>query len=184
MYGLVNKAVEEMARAASGDEGWERIRRRAEVEEQAFIGMTAYPDDITYRLVGAASAELGISPEEVLVAFGEHWVRYTAEQGWGPVLASAGDTLPEFLLGLDALHARVRLMMPALRPPSFRCTDVQETSLVLHYYSPRDGMAPMVLGLLRGLGVRFGVDVETVHAAVKEQGADHDEFLVTWHDPA
>lgn len=184
MYGLVNKAVEEMARAAVGDEGWERIRARAEVDVQAFVGMTAYPDEITYRLVGSASEELGISPEDVLIAFGEHWVRYTAEQGWGPVLASAGDTFPTFLLGLDAMHARVRLMMPALRPPSFRCSDLTASSLVLHHHSPRDGLAAMVVGLLRGLGVRFGVGVDVTHAVTRAQGADHDEFLVAWHEPA
>ena len=180
MYGLVNKAVEELARGVAGDEGWERIKLRAEVREVEFVGLTAYPDELTYRLVAAASEELGMPAEDVLAAFGEHWVRYTAEQGWGPMLAAAGDSLPTFLIGLDSLHARIRLTMPALVPPSFRCTDVTDTSLRLHYHSHRDGLAPMVTGLLRGLGARFDTPVGVVHAVRRSEGADHDEFLVTW----
>ncbi|CAA9234581.1 MAG: hypothetical protein AVDCRST_MAG52-1242, partial [uncultured Blastococcus sp.] len=80
----------------------------------------------------------------------------------------------------DSLHARIRLTMPALVPPSFRCTDVTDTSLRLHYHSHRDGLAPMVTGLLRGLGARFDTPVGVVHAIRRSEGADHDEFLVTW----
>jgi uncharacterized protein (TIGR02265 family) len=180
VYGLVNKAVEELARQVAGEEGWQRIRARAEVREVDFVGLTAYPDELTYRLVAAASEELGMPAEDVLAAFGEHWVTYTAEQGWGPILTTAGDTLPAFLLGLDAMHARVRLTMPSLAPPSFRCTDVTDTSLRLHYHSHRDGLAAMVTGLVRGLGVRFGTPVQVVHAVRRSDGAHHDEFLVSW----
>ncbi len=180
MYGLVNKGVEELARAVAGDDGWERIRARADVHEVEFVGLTAYPDDLTYRLVGAASEELGMSTDEVLDAFGEHWVTYTAEQGWGPMLAAAGADLTTFLLGLDAMHARIRLTMPALAPPSFRCTDVTATSLRLHYHSHRDGLAPMVTGLLRGLGVRFDTQVQVEHAVRRSAEVDHDEFVVSW----
>lgn len=148
MYGLVNTAVAELAREVGGEAAWEAIRTRAQVPHTSFIGMTGYPDEVTYRLVDAASAVLGLPAEDVLRAFGRYWVRYTAQEGWGPLLQSAGDTLPEVLAGLDALHARIRLLMPELQPPSFRCVELTPTTLRLHYYSHRPGLTPMVEGLV------------------------------------
>lgn len=180
MYGLVNKAIEDLVRRNHGDEAWERIRRRAGAEDSVFIGMRAYPDKVTYDLVAAASAELGVDADALLEDFGEHWVLYTAAEGYGELLALGGSSLREFLLHLDELHTRVGLTFPELRPPSFHCTDLQEGSLRLHYQSERPGLAPMVVGLLRGLGRRFDTDVDVRRVARREDGAPHDEFLVEY----
>lgn len=180
MYGLVNTAVADLARQVGGEQTWQEIRSRAGVEEIAFIGLNAYPDDLTYRLVDAASEVLGLTPEQVLAAFGRHWVRYTARQGWGPLLESAGDNLPAVLEALDALHVRVRLMMPQLCPPSFRVSDRTENGLRLHYYSERPGLAPMVIGLVEGLGEMLGTVAEVEHVVASAGGADHDEFQVRY----
>lgn len=183
MYGLVNTAVADLARAVGGESAWQAIRARAGVDEESFIGMNGYPDDITYRLVAAASDELGLTQQQVLTAFGRHWVTYTSQQGWGPLLQAAGATLPEVLAGLDAMHARVRLMMPQLRPPSFTCTDLTPTTLVLHYWSDRPGLAPMVVGLVEGLAELLGGSASAEHVRAVTQGADHDEFVVTYTSP-
>lgn len=178
MYGLVNTAVAALAREVGGEIAWQEICRRADVSGLAFVGMTAYPDDITYRLVQAASDVLGLPAEQVLVAFGRHWVRYTSQEGWGPLLQAAGSTVPEVLEGLDAMHARVGLMMPELRPPSFRCTPIDATSLTLAYYSERPGLAPMVIGLIEGLGELLGSPASATHVHAASGPDDHDEFLV------
>lgn len=182
MYGLVNTAIGDLARAVGGEAGWTEICAHAQVPPVAFVGMTGYPDEVTYRLVDGASAVLGLTPEQVLTAFGRHWVRYTAQQGWGPLLQSAGGSLPEVLGGLDALHARVRLLMPELRPPSFRCVELTPTSLRLDYWSQRPGLAPMVVGLVEGLAELLGATatVTALHTADDEH--DHDAFLVD-HQP-
>ena len=135
---------------------------------------------MTYRLVDAASATFGLPAEQVLAAFGRHWVRYTAQQGWGPLLQSAGGTLPEVLSGLDALRARVRLMMPDLRPPSFTCTELTASTLQLSYYSCRPGLAPMVVGLVEGLAELLGGSASASHTLAAADGHDHDEFLVRY----
>ncbi len=112
--------------------------------------------------------------------FGEYWVLYTAEKGYGDMLDMAGTSLAEFLPNLDMLHVRVGNLMPELNPPSFQCTDVTSNSLVLHYTSSRAGLAPMVLGLIRGLGKRFNTPATVTVLESKSQGADHDSFLVKW----
>ena len=150
MYGLVNKAVVDLVCSKFGQEAWNKIKQKAEVDIDVFVSMDAYPDEVTYRLVGAASEVLKIPPEQVLEAFGEWWVLYTASEGYGPLLNASGSTLREFLMNLDALHARVALTMPALKPPRFRLVDVDPTTMRLEYYSTRQGLAPMVVGLLKG----------------------------------
>ena len=70
MYGLVNTAIAEMTRAAGGEDAWQAVCTHARIPPTAFIGMTAYPDEVTYRLVDGASAVLGLTPQEVLTAFG------------------------------------------------------------------------------------------------------------------
>ncbi len=178
MYGLVNRGLEDMIRGTHGDDVWDEIKRRAGVDVEVFVRMDAYPDEVTYKLVGATVEVLGKSVESVLHAFGMHWTRYTGAEGYGPLLESAGASLPEFLANLDELHVRVGRMYPHLKPPSFRCSDVTADSLMLHYYSTRAGLAPMVVGLLEGLGERFGVEVVVEQVTDREHGDDHDSFRV------
>lgn len=178
MYGLVNRALEELIRKAHGDDAWEKIKERADVDIEVFVRMNAYPDDITYRLISAASELLNQPADSLLRAFGEHWTLYTGREGYGSLLDDAGSTLQETLSNLDDLHARVGLMYPDLKPPSFRCSDVTRDGLVLHYYSSRRGFAPMVVGLVEGLGKRFGHKLEITQLTQRDSGDDHDSFAI------
>ena len=45
---------------------------------EAFVSNEAFPDSMTYDLVGAASEVLGASASAILISFGEHWVLKTA----------------------------------------------------------------------------------------------------------
>lgn len=180
MYGLVNQAVEDLAVRIGGADLWARIVERAGLDRPVFVSMETYDDDVTYRLVAAASEVLDLSPEEVLEAFGEHWILYTGLQGYGPLLEAMGTTLPQFLGNLDSMHSRIALSMPALRPPSFDCEEIDEGTLVVRYWSERAGLVPMVTGLLKGLGARFDLDVTVVPTDPRPEGADHETFLVTY----
>jgi hypothetical protein len=180
MYGMVNRALEEMISERYGQQSWDAIRRLAGVEEDFFFVRTAYPDSITYDLVGAASKHLKVSVPEILEAFGSHWVLQTAMRGYGELLASGGSDLRRFLLNLPNFHSRVGLIFPDLRPPTFRCSDVADDSLCLHYYSQRPGLAHMVIGLLHGLGVMFHTQVEVTHTRATDDSGGHDAFLVRW----
>ncbi len=182
MYGLVNKAVEDLALLLGGPDLWSRILSRAGLDTPVWVAMDPYDDALTFRLVEATSDVLGLSQEQVLEAFGEHWIRFTGREGYGPLLSAMGGTLPGFLSNLDAMHSRIALSMPALRPPSFRCEEVDEHTLLVHYYSERTGLAPMVTGLLKGLGERFDLEVTATRQS-RPDDADHDTFVVD-HRPA
>ena len=178
VYGLVNKAIQDLAVQLGGEPAWDDIRVRAGLHVEAFVGMGVYPDDLTYRLVEAASDVFGLPAAEVLRAFGRHWILYTGREGYGAVFETMGRTLPEFLQNLDAMHSRLSLSMPELRPPSFVCEEAGDDQIRVQYWTERDGLAPMVVGLLEGLGEHFNVQVGVTHVLSRSAGHDHDEFIV------
>ncbi|MEM8925733.1 MAG: heme NO-binding domain-containing protein [Actinomycetota bacterium] len=181
MYGLVNIAIRDLLVSAHGEETWDRIRERAGVTTTNFIAMERYADSVTYDLVGAASEELGTPADKLLGAFGEYWTRYTADKGYGDTLDFAGADLETFLTNLDAMHARVALSFPDLNPPGFDLDRTDDGRLLLHYHSDREGLAPMVEGLLHGLGQRFDKRLEIEHLPAGTDGEDHDRFLIDVH---
>ncbi len=178
MFGLVNKGIEEMVCNQFGEDTWENIKEKADVDVVTFISMDAYPDEITYRLVDAASEVLDISTTDVLEAFGQYWVLFTAAEGYEELMAITGDNLPEFLQNLDNLHGRVGLSFPNLQMPNFQCSELQAESLNLHYYSERPGLTPLVIGILKGLGKRFNSDVDIQHVSGKSDGKDYEQLAV------
>ncbi|MCP9818525.1 heme NO-binding domain-containing protein [Synechococcus sp. Cruz-9H2] len=183
MYGLVNRAIQQMVTSHHGDDVWRRIKEKADLEDLDFFStFQAYPDDVTHRLVAAASEELGLSGDQIMQAFGEYWITYTASEGYEQLLESTGETLPEFLDHLDNLHARAGLSFPQLQPPSFRCEHAADQSMDLEYRSKRYGLAPMVIGLLHGLGKRFRTSVTVVQTASRDRGDARDLFHVRYSD--
>ena len=121
---------------------------------------------------------MGISAAEVLHAFGKHWILYTARRGYGAIFDTMGGSLPAFLANLDTMHARLSLSMPEMRPPSFVCEQLGDDQIRLEYWSERPGLAPMVVGLLDGLGEMYEVTLSIDQSLDRAHGADHDEFLV------
>lgn len=182
MYGLINRAVRDLTAQAFGTAVWERVAVRAGVADIDFAAMDQYPDSVTYDLVGAICAETGLTADQALEAFGEFWIKYTGAEGYGAVLSASGDTLPEFLGNLDELHARVSLSFRDLQPPSFTVEDETDRSLRLHYRSHRMGLGPLMVGLLKGLGDRFLVDVDVTREIMPtppDQGV-HEVYSVSW----
>jgi len=183
MYGLVNKAVQGFVTSQFGAEAWEAVRRESGISEVAFVGMNPYPDEITYQLVAAGSKLLNVPAEQILEAFGRYWMVFTAQEGYGPMLAMMGDTLPTFLRNLNPMHERLRLTFPKLKPPHITVTEETADSLRLHYHSQRAGLAPFVIGLLKGLGELKKTRLTVALDRAKGPGVDHDEFIVHFGAP-
>lgn len=182
MYGLVNKAVEQVIRqkysSTHGEESWEDFRVTL-VPEQGFLNMNQYPDEITYQMVKEGAEALGISQAELLEAVGRYWLLHTAQTGFGPLLHAFGKTPREMLVRLDNLHTQLRLSYTSLAPPSFRCTNITDDGLLLHYYSKRVGLTPLVIGLIKGISDHFNVEigVELVQSGPQPDGAgQYDVF--------
>lgn len=81
MYGLVNKAEEQLVKTRFGEEKWCQIAAMANVEHSS-VSMDTYPGAVTCDLVSAASEILDIPSAQILEAFGEHWIQYTVDEGY------------------------------------------------------------------------------------------------------
>lgn len=182
MYGLVNQALEDFVKRGHGEAVWKQVRDKAGINVEMFVSMDSYPDEVTVKLVVAATEVLGLDANRILEAFGEHWVLYTAQEGYGPMLSMFGSNLEEFLLNLDNLHSHVGLTFSSLRPPSFQVERIEGgRALLLHYRSQRTGLTPMVVGLLKGLGRRFSQAIDIRQTAHRGTGGhDHDIFRIDY----
>lgn len=180
MYGIVNKAIEDLVKANFGAEKWDLILKRSGVEEDFFISNEPYDDAITYQLAGAVAAETGLSIEKVLEAFGEWWVLKTSKEKYGGLMAAGGKNLREFLINLPLFHNRIMLLYPKLTPPEFKISDVVENGLSVHYFSKRAGLQEFVRGLLQGLAKMYEVEVQIELLQSRNDGDSHEIFRVSW----
>ena len=177
MYGMVNKSIRGLIVDNHGEEAWAKVAKKAGLQEDLFLSTEAYPDSVTYGIVGAACEVLGTDGAKLLHEFGEYWILVTARESYGDLMESGGRTLEEFLLNLPNFHNRVSLMFPHLQPPMFLTRKAAPGRITVEYRSKREGLAPFVTGLLSGLGKMYKTPVSVTHRP-KGTASDHDEFDV------
>ncbi len=180
MYGIVNKAIEELVLSNFGEEKWELIKKRGDLELDFFISNQPYDDAITYQLAKAVSEEMNIPLGEVFTGFGEWWILKTGKEKYGGLMQSGGSSLKEFLINLPAFHNRVMLIYPKLTPPEFKISHIEEKSIQVHYFSKREGLQQFVRGLLQGLGKMYQVNTAIELLESREGGSSHEVFKVSW----
>ena len=180
MYGIVNKAIEELVITKFGHQKWEVIRNLSGIDHEFFISSESYDDDITFKLANAIALEMEINLDDVLIAFGEWWVVKTTKEKYGNLMEAGGNNLKDFLLNLPMFHNRVMLLYPKLTPPEFRVSDVTEFSLHLHYLSQRQGLREFVRGLIQGLGIVFKTKVVIELLQSREGGNSHEIYKISW----
>lgn len=92
----------------------------------------------------------GLAAADILELFGRMFFDFCQESGYDKILKVLGATPRDFLQNLDALHDHLATIYPGMRAPSFRCTERPEDgTLILHYYSEREGLEPIVIGLVK-----------------------------------
>lgn len=180
MYGIVNKAMEDLMLDLYGEDRWNIIKQRSGVDIEFFISNEPYDDDITFRLAVAASEELGLSMDTILNTFGEWWILKTGREKYSGLMEAGGSNLREFLNNLPLFHNRIMLIYPKLSPPEFKISHSTENSIHIHYYSTRKGLTEFVRGLLRGLGKMYNTPVSIVLIESRDNGSDHEVFKVSW----
>jgi Haem-NO-binding len=180
MYGIVNKAIQELVVSQFGAVAWENVKKRSGIAVDFFISNQPYDDAITYQLAGAVSEETGLSLKDVLIAFGEYWVLHTGKEKYGSLMEAGGNNLKEFLVNLPNFHSRVMLIYPKLTPPEFRVSDIAENSVNIHYLSERQGLQDFVYGLLQGLGKLYNTPTKIELLQSRGEGHSHEVFSVAW----
>ena len=178
MYGLLNQAVQAYVVSRHGDTMWTCVAEEVCPEDVPFLALELYPDGVTFSLVAALAAATGESADAMLADISKFFAGYFATRGYDDLMRATGGSFAQFVRNIDLLHTQVSTMFPDLKVPSFRVTDESGMSLRLHYYSSREGLAPMVVGLLQGVAARFGQELQISHDVIRGSGADHDEFFL------
>ncbi|KAF0037356.1 hypothetical protein F2P81_010230 [Scophthalmus maximus] len=185
MYGFVNHALELLVLRNYGPEVWEDIKREAQLDiEGQFLVRIIYEDAKTYDLVAAASKVLKIDAGDILQMFGKMFFEFCQESGYDTILRVLGSNVREFLQNLDALHDHLGTIYPGMRAPSFRCTDAEKgTNLILHYYSEREGLQDIVIGIIKTVAQQIhGTEIEMKMIQPKSEECDHIKFLIEEKD--
>lgn len=180
MYGIVNKAIQDLITEKFGRSEWEAVKEKSGIDVDLFLSNEPYDDAITYKLATAAAEVLEIDIADVLIAFGEWWVLKTGKEKYGGMMEAGGANLREFLINLPVFHNRIMLMYPKLTPPEFKVSDLEENSILVHYFSKREGLQEFVRGLLRGLALMYEVKASIELIQSRNEGSSHEIFKVSW----
>ncbi|EMY3554628.1 heme NO-binding domain-containing protein [Flavobacterium psychrophilum] len=180
MYGIVNKAIEDLVIANFGEAKWNAIKDRTGIDIDFFISNEPYDDEITFKLALAVSQEMNMTINQVLITFGEWWVIKTTSEKYPGLMNSGGNNLRDFLVNLPNFHNRVMLIYPKLTPPEFKISNITENGLNLHYFSKRQGLQEFVRGLIQGLGKMFKTQVTIALIQTRNQGSTHEIFKINW----
>ena len=149
MYGLVNKVIKDAIFQRYGETAWQAICKRIKLEDDIFVNLEPYPDELTHRMVAEAASYTGQTIPDMLMEFGRHWIEYNAVHGYGDMLKLAG-----------------------------RCERISENQLKLHYRSERQGLEAFVTGMLQGLGQYFDTPLEVTHTGPCEKESICEEFII------
>ncbi|CAJ0602887.1 unnamed protein product, partial [Cylicocyclus nassatus] len=82
--------------------------------------------------------------------YGEFLITFACETGWEKMLACMANNLQEFLDNLNSMHYFIDQIAfkSEMRGPTFQCESMGEGALRLHYFSHRQGLFPIVKGLV------------------------------------
>ena len=105
---------------------------------------------------------------------------FCQESGYQRILQVLGGSLRDFIGNLDALHDHLGSIYPEMCAPSFRVSDREsDGALILHYYSEREGLEHIVIGIVKTVARKLlntEVSVDVIHE--KEDEDDHVQFVV------
>jgi|GEM_PF-3107266 hypothetical protein len=66
MYGLVNRAVEDLVKATAGDAAWDSIKAKVGQSDLQFLDTKNYDDQLTLDLVAACSELMDLPQADVI----------------------------------------------------------------------------------------------------------------------
>lgn len=174
MFGMIHKSARDMVLEQFGPDAWTAILTLADLDDGAMVSAQPYPDEVTFRLIGAAATTAGLTVDQTLYAFGRHWIRAADKGPYANIMKILGATLLESLINLDRMHASIQIAMPGAQLPQFSVVAHDERSIRIAYYSNRPGLERFVCGLFEGLMERFSTP-----GAVEYSGVDGDARMFT-----
>jgi hypothetical protein len=175
MHGLINRSVQCFLRDAYGSETWSEISRAAGLGFDNFEALLGYEDDLTDRVLAAASDRLAKPVEVLMEDLGTYVIATPGFDHLRRLLRFGGASFVDFLHSLDDLEDRVRLAVPELSLPRLAVQDFDADRLTLCCRFERPGWGHVVVGVLRAMADDYGALVVIDH---RGDGAGADLITV------
>ncbi len=181
MYGIINQSIQQLIITEFGEETWLKVVQESKLDTTDFENHEVYDDTYTYALAEAAAKILNTDINTILNRFGEFWIMDISIKKYPALMYGGGTTLKEFMNNLPKFHNRVALSYPNLTAPEFKVID-DGNNLQIEYHSQRDGLTPMMNGMLIGLTKMFNQEKVVVELISNkgENGLTYDLFRMTW----
>lgn len=136
-----------------GDETLKKILSEMGInEEMKVVVFEDLPDEMCLDFIKAAAKVLGVTEDDVMLAFGDYWVNVFAYRKYRVVYAKY-KTAREFLIGMDKTHAWATQSIDGATPPQFVFETLNDDTLLMHYISAR-ALDKILEGLIKGV-LRF-----------------------------
>jgi hypothetical protein len=168
--GIVFNVLEEIVTREHGEDAWDDLLDDARLGG-SYTSLGNYGDEDLTRLVDAASARLGVPPNDIVRWFGRNAAPRFRERY--PGFFAPHDSTRPFVLTLnEIIHPEVRKLYPGADVPVFDFDTSSEEVLVMGYHSARK-MCAFAEGLLQGAGDVFGERVTIEQPVCMNRGDEH-----------
>ncbi|WP_417941206.1 heme NO-binding domain-containing protein [Flavobacterium sp. RS13.1] len=179
MYGIIYKAFEQYVKDNFALETWNFILSQSSFAMDNKTIDQPYNDAKTLQLAQILSRNTNVPVDKILLQLGEYVVKKNREK-YLLILESRDKNLKDYLLNLPNFHNRMLLIYPKLTPPEFKITVVNDTILMLHYYTSTTGMKEYIQGYLNGLVKAFESSVVVEHVVSRQSNKFEDVFKISW----
>lgn len=153
MQSLINRALEGFLRDSYGDVIWGDIVQKAAIDPLAFISRNRPRSGETRRVVQCAARRLHKPLSELLEDLGGWLVRLEPIRR---LLRFSGSDYGEFVLSLNELQGRARMILPALNIPAIRVLRQGDGWYRIDTDRLPSGWGHVLSGALRGMADDYG----------------------------
>ena len=179
MYGVIFHFLREyVIERHGGEDTWDALIKAQGYKFKLYFPVQDYPDEEIVALVDTASKALSTPVPVVLEDFGSfvgpkllsfyHMYVKNKDMKTFEVIMTAG----------GSIHDVVHEHNPTRKPPRLSATQESDDVLIVHYQSKRM-MCPVVKGIIRGLGEKFGERFDINETQCMYDGADECVMRVT-----
>jgi len=170
MKGIINQCAVELLKNKFGEDKLLAVLKETGLpEDLEIVTLEDYPDEISIKFITAAAKVLNITPDDVMLAFGDYWVNEFAFKKFKIIFAKYNNA-KDFLKGMDSTHRWATETMEGATPPHFEYESPDNNTLIMHYFSKRK-LIKILEGLIRGVIKHFNVQADVIQIASNKPGA-------------
>lgn len=162
MHGIIHSQLKKFVVENYDADTWKTLMKKAKLNHKYYLVGEAYPDQDAFSIVAVASEMTGLTPNQILEAFGKFIVP-TLIKLYGSLIKPEWRTLDLLLNTEETIHRVVRMKNPGAHPPRLKFEEVAPGKLRFTYTSERK-MEAVAVGIMHGVAEHFEqkIKVKTV----------------------